>query len=302
MWSNIKTWFNANVAPKFTKEYWKEKFDTLVKAIKEKLDEFKKSASDKWDAIKTWFNTNIAPKLTLDYWKAKFNNIVSGAKSKLDEVKKAISDKWSAIKTWFNNNVAPKFTWSYWAGQFDSIRSALGSKLDEAWSKVKEFFSVSAWKKKVTDAIQAIKDNFKMPTLPKIKLEVTYSTNVGAIKTAVYKALGLSGWPSLKWSAYATGGFPAVGEAFIARENGPELVGRIGNRSTVANNDQIVEAVSRGVYQAVVAAMGSTQGNSDSDRPIVVYLDGKQIHSSVKRPEAQRGVDIMGNQLGYTFG
>lgn len=254
-----------------------------------------------WSNIKSWFNTNVAPKFTLEYWRTKFNTVVKAIREKLNEFKNSVSEKWNDVKAWYKANVAPKFTWTYWANVFDTIRSGLKSKLDEAWAKVKEFFSVSAWKQKVEDAVKAIKDNFKMPSFPKIKLEVTFSTDVGPLKTAVYKALGLDGWPSLKWSAYAAGGFPAVGEAFIARENGPELVGRIGNSSAVANNDQIVTAVSQGVYQAVVAAMSSTQGG-DSDRPIVVYLDGKQIHSSVKKRDAQRGVDIMGNQLGYTFG
>ena len=40
----------------------------------------------------------------------------------------------------------------------------------------------------------------------------------------------------------------------MAREAGPELVGSIGNRSAVVNNDQIVSAVAQGVYQAVVQA------------------------------------------------
>ena len=30
---------------------------------------------------------------------------------------------------------------------------------------------------------------------------------------------------------YAAGGFPDVGEMFIAREAGPEMVGRIGNKT-----------------------------------------------------------------------
>ncbi len=42
-------------------------------------------------------------------------------------------------------------------------------------------------------------------------------------------------------STYAGGGFPNTGEMFIARENGiTEMVGRMGNRAAVANNDQIV--------------------------------------------------------------
>lgn len=49
---------------------------------------------------------------------------------------------------------------------------------------------------------------------------------------------------------YATGGFPDHGEMFIAREAGPELVGRIGNRTAVANNDQIVQGITYGVSNA----------------------------------------------------
>ena len=70
-----------------------------------------------------------------------------------------------------------------------------------------------------------------------------------------------SGTPRMTFSAYASGGFPADGEMFVAREAGPELVGTIGNRSAVVNNDQIVESVSKGVYQAVSSAMGDSQGN-----------------------------------------
>lgn len=45
----------------------------------------------------------------------------------------------------------------------------------------------------------------------------------------------------------AEGGFVNSGEMFVAREAGPELVGRIGRRTAVANNDQIVTSVSEGV-------------------------------------------------------
>lgn len=51
-------------------------------------------------------------------------------------------------------------------------------------------------------------------------------------------------------SAYASGGFVDSGEFFLAREAGPELVGRIGNRTAVANNDQIVAGIAAGVEDA----------------------------------------------------
>jgi hypothetical protein len=60
---------------------------------------------------------------------------------------------------------------------------------------------------------------------------------------------------------FARGGYPETGSAFIANEAGPELVGTIGNRTAVVNNDQIVESVSQGVYQAVSSALGGSRGD-----------------------------------------
>lgn len=48
----------------------------------------------------------------------------------------------------------------------------------------------------------------------------------------------------------ATGGFPTTGEMFIAREAGPEMVGTIGNKSAVVNNEQIIAGISEGVADA----------------------------------------------------
>lgn len=54
-----------------------------------------------------------------------------------------------------------------------------------------------------------------------------------------------------KISGYASGGFPTSGEIFMARENGmTEFVGSMGNRTAVANNDQIVEGIAAGVSSA----------------------------------------------------
>ena len=49
---------------------------------------------------------------------------------------------------------------------------------------------------------------------------------------------------------YASGGIPAKGEMFIAREQGPELVGKIGGQTAVMNNGQIVQSVASGVRDA----------------------------------------------------
>lgn len=79
---------------------------------------------------------------------------------------------------------------------------------------------------------------------------------------------------SINFRAYATGGFPDEGQMFIAREAGPELVGNIGSKSAVANNDQIIEGIRQGVYSAVIQANG---GNTK--QPVNVYIGNKKVYS-----------------------
>lgn len=88
-----------------------------------------------------------------------------------------------------------------------------------------------------------------------------------------------------KVSLKANGGFVSSGELFAARESGPEMVGTIGGRTAVANNDQIVEAVSAGVARAVASVIGGI-----ADRPQKIYLDGKEITSSQNRRNRMYGI------------
>lgn len=73
------------------------------------------------------------------------------------------------------------------------------------------------------------------------------------VSDAVNKNLVGSGTMSARYkqlAMYADGGFPDAGELFIARERGAELVGSIGGRTAVANNEQIIEGIKRGVKEA----------------------------------------------------
>ena len=101
---------------------------------------------------------------------------------------------------------------------------------------------------------------------------------------------------------FAQGGFPNQGQMFIAREAGPELVGTIGSHSAVVNNNQIVESVSRGVYDAVTAAMSGRSGSSSSaPQEFNLYLDSKQITASVERVQEERGLSILGGRTSFGF-
>ena len=72
---------------------------------------------------------------------------------------------------------------------------------------------------------------------------------------------------------YATGGFPEDG-LFMA--NHGEMVGKFSNgRTAVANNDQIVEGIKQGVYEATVAAMSTGNGKRNGD--IVLNINGREF-------------------------
>lgn len=86
---------------------------------------------------------------------------------------------------------------------------------------------------------------------------------------------------------YANGGFVNSGELFIARESGAELVGSMSGRTAVANNDQIVEGIYRGVLQAM---NDSNAGGTN----VVVYLDSNEINDTIVKKQKQVGI---GNSL-----
>lgn len=115
--------------------------------------------------------------------------------------------------------------------------------------------------------------------IPSPHFSWTYSEATGAIA----KALSLVGLPAtiphLNIAWYAKGGFPDAGSLFFASEQGPEMVGSIGGRTAVANNDQIVEGIRQGVFEAVSAAMSG--GNNDVN--VKVYLDSKEIRAGQQR-------------------
>lgn len=91
---------------------------------------------------------------------------------------------------------------------------------------------------------------------------------------------------SIYLQGFASGGFPSDGQLFVANEAGAEMVGSIGGRTAVANNDQIVEGIRQGVFEAVMAA--NNNGNNNVD--VRVYLDSREIKAGQNRLNRAMGV------------
>ena len=92
----------------------------------------------------------------------------------------------------------------------------------------------------------------------------------------------------------ADGGFVDEGQLFIARESGAEMVGAMGRRTAVANNDQIVEGISAGVSVAndgVIAAIYALM-NIIEDKDLSVSIGDDVIGRSYDRYSRNRGVRV----------
>ena len=134
---------------------------------------------------------------------------------------------------------------------------------------------------KIKEVIENIKGLFNFSwKLPDLKIPHMWWSTQDATGWAanVLKALNLPAQlPKLNISWYAEGGFPEIGQLFVANESGPELIGNIGSKTAVANQDQITTAIATATYNAIRKALAE---NKSSDKPqlIQVNVGDKEIY------------------------
>lgn len=135
--------------------------------------------------------------------------------------------------------------------------------------------------------LTGIFDNIKNLTnfdwhLPDLKMPHMYWSSqpaTGWIANLLDKLNLPTSLPKLNIEWYAQGGFPDAGQLFVANEAGPELVGNIGNRTAVANKDQITTAIANATYQAMSRALAEN-GQNDG-QPIIVNVGNEQLYKGM---------------------
>ena len=172
------------------------------------------------------------------------------------------------------NNMQTKISTSLGgtSGIVNSKTGDIGRQISSSWNN-SERNTDTSWSgivRKIGDWIEKAKQKLNFSwKLPEVRLPHIPTPHFSM-------ATGIMGIQYPKFDGWwAEGGFPQQGSLFIANEAGAEMVGSIGGHTAVANNDQIVEAVSQGVYEAVRDAMGNGK------QSVNVYLDGKQISGAV---------------------
>lgn len=269
------------------------KWDEIKTKISEKLLSIKNDVSTKWTEIKTNVSTTVTNlKSSLE---TLWNNIKSKVTEISNNIKSSLTTIWENIKT----TVTTKITntknsainaWNTIKSTITTIVTTLKTTVSEKFELIKNKITttlnkakkiVNSFKTAINNAITAIKDFF---TNSGKTFTVTLPTDVfnsfkNAVSGVVDKLKEMFGYDGKKLDVetptgtttqttttsitqYATGGFPTVGELFVAREAGPEMVGRIGSRTAVANNDQIITAIANAVYDAISSAIGNMGGTN----------------------------------------
>lgn len=99
----------------------------------------------------------------------------------------------------------------------------------------------------------------------------------------------------------ADGGVLSRGQMFVAREHGPELVGRQGNKSVVMNNNQIVQSVSTGVGNAVDSAITRLEARLQRLEEIELAILDKDTTINIDGKKANKQLGKSRRNTGYNF-
>lgn len=126
-------------------------------------------------------------------------------------------------------------------------------------------------------------------------------STIGSIKFGLNADSVVSkGSASMYFQPYATGGTPPIGEYFLSREAGPELVGRVGSKNAVINNDQIVEGIYRAVLQAIRDGGSVRQNVQGGDLYITIQnKDGSFTEQVIK--DYNKYAMFSGGRGGFKF-
>lgn len=280
--SDVWDWITTEVpkliaqAIKFFAELPGKAFDAIMK-LKDKIFEWiSKAISWVVDTAKGLpsFITKV-----IDF----FKSVPGKALDALNGIKETILEWVSNAVTWAKNKATglPKFVANVFKTLKQIPKDALEigkDMLKKMWQGIKNGWN--AFKDKVLNIFGGLWDSIKQG------FSDAQSSGTGG-KGGGGKGNTKKGEKNIK--KQAAGGFPSMGELFIARESGAELVGSIGSRTAVANNDQIVKSVAIGVANAVAGVLGT---GGEQNITVTTLLDGEVVYKNQQKVAKRRGANF----------
>lgn len=190
------------------------------------------------------------------------NEVFSYVGNVADRVKSKGSDIVSGIKSGYENN-----KWS--------IRSAVSGIPNLISSGIGSLYNIGQ------SAIASFANGFASIHIPMPHIGWNWNRfDLGNFSFSV---------PSFNLRWYAKGGFPNMGEMFIAGEKGPEMVGQIGKKNAVANNTQITTAIKEAVVEGMMQVAMATSTEQSDDLPYIIHVEVKTQDNEVLAQAVEKG-------------
>lgn len=308
---SMNEWFTQHISPWFTQQRWSELYETIKQELKTKWD----STVVEWaSGIKSWWNLHVSPWFTPEKWSRLYQNV----KAKLKETWDNTAGEWkNGIENWWNQHVATWFTPEKWLGIYESVKSSLGttwSNTQKEWKKnlgdwwkedVEPWFKLETWIDAMKGIPGAFKDAFNNAVRAAISILNDFIDKVNDMLsfdwdwTNPVTGTEYSGSVTLfkipHIPSFATGGFPEDG-LFMA--NHGELVGKFSNgRTAVANNEQIVDGIQRGVEYANLEQNALLREQNELLRALlekdtVIQMDSREVGRTMDKSYQRRGYNF----------
>ena len=281
VWVVVSTWFNDYVI-KPTVEFFKGVWTSVSEFFKNLWDDIVAI----WNTVANWFNDYVVVPV-VGFFKGVWTSVSGFFVSLWEDVKGV----WNKVSTWFNDTVIDPVKTA-----FEKCCDAIGGFFSNLWLGLRIgvatamngiITSVEWLLNKVIDGLQSLIGGFNKV--------VTWAAKVLGADWSGIPIPDNVEFGRIDVPKFAEGGFPESGQTFIARENGiPEMVGSIGRRTAVANNDQIVESVSAGVAEANSEQNSLLREQNSLLRALLekdsgVYLDGRSLSESVDKYKREKG-------------
>lgn len=190
-----------------------------------------------WQVASEWFNTNVIQPIV-----GFFQGVWTDVSAFFTNLWNDIVAIWTPVAEWFNTNVIQPIT-KFFSTAWESIKNAFQTAFTAIGNFAKSIFNgvigrVEAMVNRIIGAINGLISGFNRV--------VSWAANIIGANWS-----GLSLISTVSLPRLADGGFVDEGQLFIAREAGAEMVGGIGRRTAVANNDQITDGIAQAVFDAL---------------------------------------------------
>lgn len=247
---------------------WKEEVSPVIESLKEVFGEDKIVIDDVFSNISTsygGYQLGLIERDFRDAAKETVDGLVLGLSSEQQEVYNASRALGNSVLEAYDEALG--------------IHSPSREMIDRGKDTIQGLVNGLGDQTALSQAIDGIVDKFDiLEPIQKLWKNVTsWWKNISLPDVNLLGNFGarIPGMFNVGW--YASGGFPTMGEMFVARERGPELVGRIGNKSAVANNDQIITGIASAVYSAMMAAQEDGNNGEGGSSRIVIQIGDQAV-------------------------